>query len=111
MNINSKTDSEVTANNNKIEEINDFVYLGSKITANGDSTMDIQYRVTKARANFENLRIIWKSPSLRTQTEIRILKTNIIGLLLYGTEFWKVTNGITQTKISFKQDASIEFSR
>lgn len=58
MKNNSKKDSEVTANNNRIEDDNDFVYLGSKITANGDSTMDLQYRITKACAYFANLRNI-----------------------------------------------------
>lgn len=55
MKINFKRDSEVTANSNIIEVVNAFVYLGSKITSNGDSTIDVQYRITKARANFANL--------------------------------------------------------
>lgn len=73
-----KDGSQVTANNNRIEDVNDFVYFGSNITANGDSTIDVKYRITKARADFRNLRNIWKSSSIRTQTKIRILKTNTI---------------------------------
>lgn len=46
MKTRSKKDSETTANNNRVENIKDFVYLGSKI--NGDSTIDVEYRVTKS---------------------------------------------------------------
>lgn len=102
MKINSKKDIEVTANNNRIEVVNDFVYIGSKITANGDSTIEVQYRITKARANFANLRNIWKSSNIRTQTKIRIFKTNIIEVLLYGSESWKVTNTIIQKLDTFQ---------
>lgn len=56
MKTRSKKDSETTANNNRVENIKDFVYLGSKI--NGDSTIDVQYRITKALANFAKLRNI-----------------------------------------------------
>lgn len=76
MKTRSKKDSETTANNNRVENIKDFVYLGSKI--NGDSTIDVEYRVTKALANFAKLRNIWKSSNIKTQTKIRIFKTNII---------------------------------
>lgn len=78
MKINSKKDSKGTANNNRTEEVNDFVYHGSKITANGDSTVDVRYRITKARANFANLWNIWKSSNIRIQTKISIFKTHIM---------------------------------
>lgn len=70
MKINPKKDIKVAANN----RIEDFVYLDSKITANEDSTIDVQYRITKARANFANLQNSWKSSNIRTQTKIRIFK-------------------------------------
>lgn len=73
MKTRSKKDSETTANNNRVENIKVFVYLGSKI--NGVSTIDVQYRITKALANFAKLR---KSSNIKTQTKIRIFKANII---------------------------------
>ena len=99
MKINAKENSQVTANNNKIEEVDEFTYLGSKITANGNSTKDVQFRITKARASFTN---IWKSSYIGTQTKIRIFKTTVIGVLLYGSESWKVTNTITQKLDTFQ---------
>lgn len=82
--------------------VNAFVYLGSKITSNGDSTIDVQYRITKARANFGNLPNILKSSNLRTQTKFRIFKSNIIGVLLYGSKAWKVINTIIHKLDTFQ---------
>lgn len=71
MKIDLKIDIKVTANSNIIEVVNAFIYLGSKIKSNGDSIIDVQYRITKARANFAYLRN-WKSSNIRTQTKTRI---------------------------------------
>ncbi|XP_061191532.1 uncharacterized protein LOC133199675 [Saccostrea echinata] len=102
MKINTKIEKEVTANNNRIEEVDNFIYLGSKITANGDSTLDVENRNAKARTAFANLGNIWKSSTIRTKTKIKIFKTNVIGVLLYGSESWKVTNNITQKLDTFQ---------
>lgn len=77
MKIYSKKDIEVTAYNNKIEEVNDSMisYTLQQDHSNGDSTIDVQCRITKA-----NLRNIWKSSNMR------IFKTNLIGVFLYGSE-------------------------
>lgn len=66
MKINLKKDSEDTANNNIIKEVNDFVYFGNKITANGDSTIDIQCRINNCQlSNMRNLRVtIHQDPNL-----------------------------------------------
>lgn len=74
MKINSKKDDKATANNNRIENVNDLTYIDSKITM--ETTMDVKCRMTKARANVTNLRNIWKSPNTCTQTKVRIFKTN-----------------------------------
>ncbi|XP_062615396.1 uncharacterized protein LOC134277126 [Saccostrea cucullata] len=102
MKINTKIGKEVTANNNRIEEVDNFIYLGSKITANGDSTMDVENRISKVRAIFAKLRNIWKSSIIRSKTKIRIFKTNVFGVLLYGSESWKVTKNISQKLDTFQ---------
>ena len=94
MKLNSKTNAELKINNNTIEEVPEFTYLGSKITSDGDSTSDVESRLSKARSAFASLRNIWKSTVISTKTKIRIFKSNIIGVLLYGSESWKVTKNI-----------------
>ena len=94
MKVNNKIEREVTIGNDVVEEVSEFVYLGSKITADGDSTSDVESRIAKARAAFASLRNIWKSSAISIKTKIRIFKSNIIGVLLYGAESWKVTKVI-----------------
>ncbi|XP_062572479.1 uncharacterized protein LOC134234432 [Saccostrea cucullata] len=99
MKINTKIDKEVTANNNRIEEGDNFIYLGNKITANGDSTMDVENRISKARDIFETS----ENPQLSDpKPKLRIFKTNVIGVLLYGSESWKVTKNISQKLDTFQ---------
>ena len=49
MKINARSEQQVTIDNNNIEEVQEFVYLGSKITTDGHSEMDVLYRLSKAR--------------------------------------------------------------
>lgn len=67
MKINPKKDIKVAANN----RIEDFVYLDSKITANEDSTIDVQYRVTKARANKQQEVIQHQDPNQNQDIQIK----------------------------------------
>ena len=93
--VNNKMNTDLTINNSIVDEVKEFVYLGSKITSDGDATSEVENRIPKARAAFASLRNIWKSSVITIQTKIRIFKSNILGVLLYGSESWKVTKHIT----------------
>ena len=58
MKINARSDQQVTIDNKNIEEVQEFVYLGGKITTNGNSEMDVLHRLCKARGAFAVLRNI-----------------------------------------------------
>ena len=61
MKINARSDQQVSIDNKNIEEveeIQEFVYLGSKITTDGNSEMDVLHRLSKAREAFAVLRNI-----------------------------------------------------
>jgi hypothetical protein len=90
MKINTRADEPITLDGTSMEEVNDFVYLGSKITTDGDSEVDVQ-----ATGAYAALRNIWRSSKISSHTKIRIFKSNVLGVLLYGAESWKVTNAIT----------------
>ena len=90
MKINTKADEPITLDGTSTEEVNDFVYLGSKITTDGDSEVDVQ-----ATGAYAALRNIWRSSKISNHTKVRIFKSNVLGVLLYGAESWKVTNAIT----------------
>ena len=67
----------------------------TKITTDGNSELDVNARIAKATGAFAALRTIWKSTKISTKTKVRIFKSNVLGVLLYGAESWKVTHSLT----------------
>ena len=49
MKINARSDQQIIIDNKNIEEVREFVYLGRKITTDGNSEMDVLHRLSKAR--------------------------------------------------------------
>ena len=90
MRLNAKTEQPVTINNCAIEEVDEFLYLGSKIRSDGNSE-DVNYRLSKARGAYAALQNIWKFSKLNYTTKIRIFKANVLSVLLYGSKSLKVT--------------------
>ena len=84
-----------------IEEVEDFVYLGSNISKDGGSDRDIQVRIGKARTAFTILRPVWKSKTISRKTKLRIFNTNLKSVLLYGSESWRVTKATCNKLQSF----------
>ena len=74
-----------------IEELEEFAYLGSKMTAYGSSEKEIGARLLKVLQAFATLRNIWKSGSNFQKTKIRLFKSNVLSILLCGSESWKMT--------------------
>ena len=91
----------ITLADSPIEEVEGFTYLGSVLNKNGGTDGDIKGRIQKARTSFRMLRRIWKSKELNTRTKLRIFKTNVKTVLLYGSETWKLTTSSLQKLQSF----------
>lgn len=53
---NTRTGGPITMNNTPLDDVTEFTYLGSIITKDGDCTMDINARISKARQSFEILK-------------------------------------------------------
>ena len=75
---------------------------GSRVVENGDSTEDINSRLTRANQAFAMLQNIWKSKKLSINMKIRIFKSNVLSVLLYGSECWKITKTIENKLNSFQ---------
>ncbi|VDP42185.1 unnamed protein product [Schistosoma margrebowiei] len=79
-----------------MEDVKTFTYLGSIIDEHGGSDVDVEARIGKARAAYLQLRNIWNSKQLSTNTKIRIFNTNFKTVLLYGAETWGTTKTVIQ---------------
>eukprot|EP00064_Thunnus_orientalis_P023677 superscaffoldBa00009203_g23931 len=95
MRLNPKTHDPITLRGEAIEDMEHFTYLGSNISKNGGADRDIKARISKAQVAFKMLRPIWLSKQLSNNTKLRIFNTNVKTVLLYGSEIWKTTEGLT----------------
>ena len=91
MRSNTTNADPIFLRNQPLEDVQTFVYLGSVIDQLGGSEEDIKARIQKARAMFIMLRSIWHSRKISIKTKIRIFKSNVMSVMLYGSETWRTT--------------------
>ena len=77
-----------------IEDVEEFLYLGSIMSTDGSSDAEVKARLAKARHSFRTLRNFWKNGNISQNTKLRIFKTNVLSTLLYGAESWKITETV-----------------
>jgi hypothetical protein len=75
----------------EIEAVNKFCYLGCTVSLDGGANEDVITRINKDKGAFAQLRSIWTSHQIHKRTKIRIFKSNVMSVLLYGCETWKIT--------------------
>ena len=68
----------------------DFIFLGSKITADGDCSHEIKRRLLLGRKVMTNLDGILKSRDVTLSTEVRLVKAMVFPVVTYGCESWTV---------------------
>ena len=74
------------------ETVSDFIFLDSKITADGDCSHEIKRRLPLGRKVMTNLDSIFKSRNITLPTEARLLKAMVFPVVMYGYESWAVKN-------------------
>ena len=73
-----------------LETMTDFIFLGSKITADGDCSHEIKRCLLLGRKSMTNLDSILKSRDISLQTKIRLVKAMVFPVVMYGCESWTV---------------------
>ena len=71
-----------------METVRDFVFLGSKITADGDCSHEIQRHLLLRRKVMTNLDSILKSRDITLLTKVRLVKAMVFPVVMYGCESW-----------------------
>ena len=72
------------------ETVADFIFLGSKITADGDCSHEIKTRLLLGRKVMTNLDSILKSRDVTLPTKVRLFKAMVFPVIRYGFECWTV---------------------
>ena len=73
-----------------METVRDFIFLGSKITADGDRSHEIKRRLFLGRKAMTNLDGILKSRIITLSTKIRLVKAMVFPGVMYGCESWTI---------------------
>ena len=73
-----------------VETVADFIFLGSKITADGDCSYEIKRRLLLLRKVMTNLDSILKSRDIALPTKVRLVKAVVFPVVMYGCESWTV---------------------
>ena len=73
-----------------METVTDFIFLGSKITADGDCRHEIKRHLLLGRKAMTNLESILKSRDITLLTKIHIVKATVFPVVMYGCESWTV---------------------
>ena len=72
------------------ETVSDFIFLGSKITADGDSSHEIKRCLLLGRKVMTNLDSILKSRDITLPTKVRLDKTMVFPVVMYACESWTI---------------------
>ena len=72
------------------ETVADFIFLGSKITVDGDCSHEIKRHLLLGRKVMTNLDRIFKSLDITLPTKVRLIKAMVFPVVMYGCESWTV---------------------
>ena len=93
MKINNKNQTAITIDNEEVESVERFSYLGACVSRTGGSDEDIKLRIGKARAVFKKLGKVWRASQFSSRTKIKMFNSLVKPVLLYGSETWKMNEG------------------
>ena len=90
--LNTTCERPIMLEGEGLEEVESFRYLGSIVDTRGGTEVDVNTRISKARAAFHILRNVWKSRVIGKTMKIRLFNTYVKSVLLYGVETWRMNN-------------------
>ena len=85
-----------------MEIVTDFIFLGSKITADGDCSHEVKRRLLLGRKAMINLDSILKSRYITLPTKVRLVKAMVFPVVMYGCESWTIKKAECQRIDAFE---------
>ena len=86
----------------RIEIVTDFIFLGSKIIADGDCSHEIKKRLLLGRKGMTNLDSILKSRDITLPTKVHLVKAMVFPVVMYGCESWTIRKAECQRIDAFE---------
>ena len=85
-----------------VETMADFIFLGSKITADGDCSHEVKRRLLLGRKLMINLDGIFKSRDITLPTKVCLVKAMVFPVVMYGCESWTIEKAERQRIDAFE---------
>ena len=85
-----------------VETVADFIFLGSKITADGECSHEIKRRLLLVRKVMTNLDSIFKSRDITLLTKVHLVKAIVFPVVMYGCESWTLKKAERQRIDAFE---------
>ena len=85
-----------------MKTVRNFIFLGSKITADGDCSHGIERRLLFGRKAMTNLDSILKSRDITLSTKVRLFKAMVFPVVMYGCESWTIKKAECQRTNAFE---------
>ena len=85
-----------------VETVSDFIFGGSKITADGDCSYEIKRRFLLKRKAMTNLDSILKNRDITLPTKVRLVKAMVFPVVMYGCESWTIKKAERRGTDAFK---------
>ena len=82
--------SPITSWQVDVETVSDFIFLGFRITADGDCSHEIKRHLLLGRKVMTNLDSILKSRNIALPTKVRLVKAMVFPVVMYGCEIWTI---------------------
>ena len=80
-------------NGEKVETVADFIFLGSKITADDDCSHEVKRCLLLGKKPMTNLDNVLKSRDITLSTKVHIVKSMVFPVLMYGCKSWTIKEG------------------
>ena len=100
---NAKVTDAISTDELEVEVVDSFIYLGATVHEAGGSHEDIKGRLSIARRAYATLNPVWRSKMYSKHTKLRILKSCVTSVLLYGAEMWRVTSAEIERQDVFQR--------
>ena len=84
-----------------VETVRDFIFLGSKITADGDCSHEIRRLLLLGRKSMTNLDSILKSKDITLPTKVLLVKAMVFPIVMYGCKSWNIKKASKGTPLQY----------
>ena len=88
--------------NKTIEQVKEFKYLGSWIEYDGEIANKIKRKIGQATSAFSKLKPVWRSSKYSMRLKLRLLGSNVMSILLYASECWKLNTQLEKRVLAFE---------